>query len=79
MQKFVKENKKYNIYLPDFSQDKSKQINMEEDDKKQQELLGDDEEIFVMIDKIMSGAVYQKWKNLQDKDIWYLILPIQAF
>lgn len=69
VQKFVKENKKYNIYLPDFSQDKSKQINFDDDEKRQQELLGEDEEIFIMIDKIMHGAVYQKWKSLQDKDL----------
>lgn len=68
VQKFVKENKKYNIYLPDFTQDKQKQINFDDDEKQQKEILGEDEEIFIMIDKIMNGAVYQKWKSLQDKD-----------
>ena len=32
-------------------------------------MMGEDEEIFTMIDKIMSGAVYEKWRSLQDKDL----------
>jgi hypothetical protein len=69
VQKFVKENKKYNIYLPDFNQEKNKNLNIEEDEAKQKEMMGEDEEIFTMIDKIMSGAVYEKWRSLQDKDL----------
>jgi hypothetical protein len=69
VQKFVKENKKYNIYLPDFNQEKNKNLNLEEDEAKQKEMMGEDEEIFTMIDKIMSGAVYEKWRSLQDKDL----------
>jgi DNA transposition AAA+ family ATPase len=69
VQKFVKENKKYNIYLPDFNQEQQKTVNVEEDEAKMKELMNEDEEIFNMIDKIMTGAVYQKWKSLQDKDI----------
>jgi len=69
IQKFVKENKKYNIYLPDFNQEKQKFVNLEEDEKKKKELEIEDEQIFTMIDKIMTGAVYQKWKSMQDNDI----------
>lgn len=36
----------------------------EEDEAKMKELMNEDEEIFSMIDKIMTGAVYQKWKSL---------------
>jgi hypothetical protein len=64
VQKFVKENKKYNIYLPDFNQEKMKVNPAEEDEAKMKELMNEDEEIFSMIDKIMTGAVYQKWKSL---------------
>ena len=78
IQNFVKENKKYNIYLPDFNKEKKKTMNKDEeklremqgeDESKQKELMGEDEEIFTMIDKIMSGAVYEKWRSLQDKDL----------
>lgn len=69
IQNFVKENKKYNIYLPDFNKEKKKNLNIEDDDSKQKEMMGEDEEIFSMIDKIMSGAVYEKWRSLQDKDL----------
>lgn len=69
IQSFVKENKKYNIYLPDFNKEKKKNLNIEEDESKQKEMMGEDEEIFSMIDKIMSGAVYEKWRSLQDKDL----------
>lgn len=69
IQNFVKENKKYNIYLPDFNKEKKKAPLNEEEEAKQKEALGEDEEIFTMIDKIMSGAVYEKWRSLQDKDL----------
>jgi hypothetical protein len=69
IQNFVKENKKYNIYLPDFNKEKKKNVNIEEDEKKQKEMMGEDDEIFNMIDRIMSGAVYEKWRSLQDKDL----------
>ena len=69
IQSFVKENKKYNIYLPDFNKEKKKNLNIEEDEAKQKEMTGEDDEIFSMIDKIMSGAVYEKWRSLQDKDL----------
>ena len=69
IQNFVKENKKYNIYLPDFNKEKKKNTNIEEDEKKQKDMLGEDEEIFNMVDRIMSGAVYEKWRSLQDKDL----------
>lgn len=67
IQHFVKENKKYNIYLPDFNKEKKKAST--EAHEKPSDMMGEDEEIFTMIDKIMSGAVYEKWRSLQDKDL----------
>lgn len=54
----MKENKKYNIYLPDFNQEKQKFVNLEEDEKKKKELELEDDQIFTMVDKIMGGAVF---------------------
>lgn len=61
-------NLKYNIYLPEYSQEHSQSVEFDLEDEKK-EVSKEDEKIFGFLDKVLSGPIFEKWMEIQEHNL----------